>query len=64
MKMLEKKIRQKLFRYYETYMKFSREYLRLFAEHDGITDIENATKKELALKLAFNKFNNEDHYAK
>ena len=65
MKKVEKKILRKIFRYYKTYMKFSREYLEIFARHDELNiDIENATKKELALALAYNKYNEEDHYAK
>lgn len=65
MKKVEKKILRKIFRYYEGYMRFSRKYLQLFAEHDGLRmDIENATKKELAMALAYNKYNEEDHYAK
>lgn len=61
----EKKILRKIFRYYESYMKFSREHLEIFARHDELNiDIEGATKKELALELAYNKYNEEDHYAK
>lgn len=65
MEKMEKKILRKIFRYYESYMKFSREYLEIFARHDELNiDIENATKKELALVLAYNKYDEEDHYAK
>lgn len=56
---------KKITRYYEAYMKFSRKCLEGFAEHDELNiDIENASKEDLAMALACDKYDSEDHYAK
>lgn len=56
---------KRIARYYEGYMRFSRAYLELFADHDELNiDIENTSKEELAMALACNKYDEEDHYAK
>lgn len=58
---MEKKIR----RYFEAYKKFSRQQLEGFAEHDELNiDIESASDDDLAMALARNNYDSEDHYAK
>lgn len=58
---MEKRIK----RYYEAYMKFSRRALEGLAEHDELNiDIQKASKEDLAMALAQNSYDIEDHYAK
>mgnify|MGYP007102069606 CR=1 FL=1 len=58
---MEKRIK----RYYEAYMRFSRQALEGLAEHDELNiDIQKVSKEELAMALAENSYDMEDHYAR
>lgn len=48
-------------RYYNTFMKFGMRTLECFADHDDI-DTTGMTKEAIAMTLACNKYDNEDHY--
>ena len=50
-------------RYYETYMKFGLGALEGIADHDDI-DTTGMTKEDIAMALACNKYDSEDHYMK
>lgn len=53
-------------RYYNGFMKFSHEYLVNLAGYDDDTyfDTTGMTKEDIAMTLACDKYNSEDHYMK